>query len=170
MRCTSCDSALPDGVSFCTNCGAPVQAAGSAGQPTTSLPVGGFQLPPVVQRPPASVPPGPQPSYPPARSEIPQSTLPSTAYTPVAPTSNTAVVSLVFGVLTWVLLPWIGMIIAIIAGHMARREIALSGGRISGAGLATAGLVLGYLQLALTIGGVCLLFTVFGGLAFLSNL
>jgi Domain of unknown function (DUF4190) len=169
MRCTTCDTVLPEGVSFCTNCGARVPASGSAGQPTTSLPAGGFQLPPAPTRPAPQPLPG-QTSYPPARSEIPQGSLPNVTYAPATVTSNTAVVSLVFGVLTWVLLPWIGMIIAIIAGHMARREIALSGGRLGGGGMATAGLVLGYLQLALTIGGVCLLFTVFGGLAFLANM
>ena len=38
-------------------------------------------------------------------------------------TNNLAIVSLVSGLLGWTLLPWIGSIVAIVTGHMARAEI-----------------------------------------------
>jgi Domain of unknown function (DUF4190) len=55
-----------------------------------------------------------------------------------------AVVSLTLGVL-W--LAWLGSLGAVIAGHLARRQIASSNGSQTGTGLATAGLVLGYIGL-----------------------
>jgi hypothetical protein len=65
-------------------------------------------------------------------------------------TSSLAVVSLVFGVLGWCVLPFIGPIVAIVCGHLARAEIRRAGADrpLEGDGMAVAGLVLGYLQLA----------------------
>jgi hypothetical protein len=74
---------------------------------------------------------------------------------PTPPTSTAATVSLVFGILAYVFLPVIAAIIAVVAGHMARKEIRNSGGQIGGSGMATAGLVLGYIQIGLTILAIC---------------
>jgi hypothetical protein len=65
------------------------------------------------------------------------------------------VVSLIFGILSWVMLPVIGPIVAVVAGHMARAEIRSSNGQVGGGGLALAGLVLGYLQIALIALAIC---------------
>jgi len=43
----------------------------------------------------------------------------------------------------------IGSIGAVVLGHIAKREIVRSQGRLSGTGLATAGLVIGYIGLAI---------------------
>jgi len=61
-----------------------------------------------------------------------------------APTSGKAIASLVCGIFTF-FLP--ASIAAIILGHMSLSEIRKSAGRIGGRGLATTGLVLGYLGL-----------------------
>lgn len=68
-------------------------------------------------------------------------------------TSSLAVVSLVFGVLGWCVLPFVGAIVAIICGHLARAEIRRSSAdnRLDGDGMAIGGLVLGYLQLAVWV-------------------
>ncbi|MBX6421559.1 MAG: DUF4190 domain-containing protein [Sinobacteraceae bacterium] len=66
-------------------------------------------------------------------------------------TSVTAVVSLVFGVLAWFALPLVGAIVAVICGHAARAEIRASGGQTEGAGLALAGLLLGWTHLAILL-------------------
>jgi Domain of unknown function (DUF4190) len=66
-----------------------------------------------------------------------------------APTSTSAVVSLVFGLLAWIMLPVIAAIVAVVAGHMARSEIRRSEGEVQGDGMALAGLILGYINLAL---------------------
>lgn len=72
----------------------------------------------------------------------------------IAPPNNTlAVVSLVAAILSFVgnIVPLIGWftlaLIAIVTGHMARRQIRQTGE--GGMGLATAGLVIGYIHLAL---------------------
>lgn len=87
---------------------------------------------------------------------------PAPAYRPVTSTSSLAIVSLVFGILTWCLLPFVGAIVAIICGHMARSEIRRGpvDTRIEGDGMAVAGLVLGYAHLALCLLGIFLLVAV----------
>lgn len=84
------------------------------------------------------------------------------SYRPGASTSSLAVVSLVFGILAWCLLPFIGAIVAIICGHLARGEIRRSplDTRLEGDGMAVAGLVLGYAQLALCVLGMFVLIAV----------
>lgn len=69
-------------------------------------------------------------------------------------TSSLAIISLVFGILAWVppVLPFIGAIVAVVCGHAARSEIRRAPpGSIEGDGLALAGLILGWLQLAFAI-------------------
>jgi hypothetical protein len=79
-------------------------------------------------------------------------------------TSTTAVVSLIFGILSWVVLPVIGAIVAIVLGHMARAEIRRSNGMLVGDGLAVAGLVLGWTHIVLMIGAVLIAILFFGGI------
>ena len=62
-------------------------------------------------------------------------------------TSSLAIASLVSGILGWTLLPFLGALVAIITGHMARREIRAANGQLDGDGLAVAGLVLGWVAL-----------------------
>ena len=85
-------------------------------------------------------------------------------------TSNLAITSLVSGILGWTLLPFLGAIVAVITGHMARSEIRKSTGELDGDGLAVAGLVLGWLSLALVVVGVFILFAFLGGIAWLVSL
>ena len=67
-------------------------------------------------------------------------------------TSRWAATSLVFGIAGLLLLPLIGAIIAIICGHLARREIRRTPvGSVEGNGLAITGLVLGYAQCLLSV-------------------
>ena len=56
------------------------------------------------------------------------------------------------GVLGWTLIPIVGGIIAVITGHMAKKDIRQSEGLLGGDGIATAGLILGYSNLAV---GLC---------------
>ncbi|MCS7010736.1 MAG: DUF4190 domain-containing protein, partial [Anaerolineales bacterium] len=85
--------------------------------------------------------------------------------TPAPRTSTTAVISLIAGLLGFFqILPLIGPIIAVITGHMAKKEIRQSGGMVTGEGLATAGLILGYLSLGLALCAICVLVLMFTGL------
>ena len=79
----------------------------------------------------------------------------------IAPrTSTTAIVSLIFGVLAWFALPLLGAIIAVICGHAARSEIRASNGQLDGAGLALAGLALGWVHLLLGVIFVLAIFAI----------
>ena len=85
-----------------------------------------------------------------------------------APTNTLALVSLISGIISWFLVPVIGGVVAVVTGHMAKREIRRTGEQ--GDMLATIGLILGYLHLAVVVliaGFVLLLF--FGALAFMTT-
>jgi len=82
----------------------------------------------------------------------------------VVETSGWAIFSLISGLLGWMGVFGVGGLAAIIAGHVAKSQIRSSQGRLGGDGLATAGLVLGYLNIGLAILGGCLLLLIFGGL------
>jgi Domain of unknown function (DUF4190) len=77
-----------------------------------------------------------------------------------AQTNTLALVSLIGGIASWVIVPIIGAIVAVITGHMAKREIRRTGE--PGETFATVGLVLGYLHLAVVvlILGILLLFLI----------
>lgn len=90
--------------------------------------------------------------------------------TPVRQTCSTAIISLVFGILSWIALPIIGAVVAIVCGHMARAEIRRSANTLDGDGLAVGGLVLGYLHLAIILLIVFVIFMFLGGLAFFAAL
>ena len=89
---------------------------------------------------------------------------------PVRTTSATAIISLIFGILCWMAIPFIGAIVAVVCGHVARGEIRRAPpGTIEGDGMAVAGLILGYAHLALVALVVFLFFTFFGGLAWFAT-
>jgi len=69
----------------------------------------------------------------------------------VSKTSGKAIASLVLSLL-W--LYGIGSILAIILGHMARTDVENSKGRLTGGGIALAGLIIGYISLAVVVLGI----------------
>ena len=89
---------------------------------------------------------------------------------PMRQTSTLAVVSLVFGILGWTLLPFLGSLVAVVCGHLARGEIRRAQGALEGDGMAVAGLVLGYLVIGLSVLAVMAAILFFGGLAALIGL
>jgi hypothetical protein len=79
-------------------------------------------------------------------------------------TSSLAVISLIFGILAYVFLPSIGALVAVICGHSARSEIRRSPpGSIEGDGMALAGLILGWIQIACVIIAVVLAILIIAG-------
>lgn len=76
--------------------------------------------------------------------------------TPIVPAANAkdsslAIASLVTGILGWTLIPLLGSIAAIVTGHLAKKEIKESHGTLNGNSWATAGLILGYIQIGLVV-------------------
>ena len=64
-------------------------------------------------------------------------------------TSGAAIAALVLGICGLCVLPVIGPMIALVLGYSARAEVDRSRGRIGGRGLAVAGIVLGWIGLAI---------------------
>jgi hypothetical protein len=80
------------------------------------------------------------------------------AATPAPVSTNTmAILSLVAGIAGLSVLPFLGSIVAVILGPIAKRDIAASGGAQTGEGLATAGTILGWVGIGLTVLGLCLI-------------
>ena len=84
---------------------------------------------------------------------------------PAKQTNNLAIVSLVSGILGWTVVPWLGSLIAIVTGHMARAELRRNPDTQEGDGFAVAGLVLGWAMIALTVLAILMVVLFLGGLA-----
>jgi hypothetical protein len=67
--------------------------------------------------------------------------------------NNNALISLILAILSFVVIPLIGAIPAVILGRNARREIAASNGMQTGDGMAQAGVILGWLNIGLFVLG-----------------
>jgi len=74
---------------------------------------------------------------------------------PVAKRSNRADYSLIAGIFGLTFLPFIGSVAAVWLGIKAKREIRASGGRLKGNGVATAGLIMGWLGVIVGLLIIC---------------
>jgi hypothetical protein len=83
---------------------------------------------------------------------------------PYPRSSTMALLSLISGILAWIGVFGLGGILAVIFGHMAKKEIRQGRGMITGDGQATAGLVLGYINIAAALIGLCLFALFFLGI------
>ena len=84
-----------------------------------------------------------------------QPNLPPTVNADILPTSTLAIVSLISAILGFTIVPVIGTVVARITGYMARGETRSIPPRASGDGLATAGIIMGWVQVALLVIGIC---------------
>ena len=76
---------------------------------------------------------------------------------PVYPqNSSLAVISLITGIASYFIVPLLGAIAAIITGTMAKKEIAQSAGRLTGEGMARWGMILGWVNIGLSVIGLCI--------------
>ncbi len=85
-------------------------------------------------------------------------------------TSSLAIVSLVSGLVGWTFIPIIGAIVAIITGHLAKKEMRDSAGTLNGNGMALAGLILGYVQIGLVVLGIVAFILFFAALTPFMNM
>ena len=93
-------------------------------------------------------------------------------YSMPLPTSTLAIVSLISGIIGFTFLPFLAGIIALITGYMARGETRSVPPRASGDGLATAGIVMGYIQIVLGVVVFCCIiayFVLVGGIIWTAN-
>ncbi len=86
--------------------------------------------------------------------------------TPVAPTSGLAIASMVCGIVGYLTCYFAALLAipAVICGHLALSQMRSSPVPMAGKGMAIAGLVLGYVAIALTVG-----FILFFGIAFATS-
>jgi hypothetical protein len=101
-----------------------------------------------------------------------QQNLPPNMYEPVLPQSTMAIVSLIAGIAGFSFLPVIGSIVAIITGYAARKETRAIPPTASGDGMATAGIIMGWIQVGLAVIGLCcfaIYFLFIGGAVLFGN-
>ena len=139
-NCSMCAAENPDEAVFCSTCGSAFAPAGAE--------EGGAPPPP----PPYATP---HTQYPPGGHQ-PGAPSPPNQYRYVSQVTNgKATASLVLGIIGLVACPIICSVLAIILGYSARNEIAASGGWQTGESSATAGIVLGWIGIALVVlGGI----------------
>lgn len=82
------------------------------------------------------------------------------------PTNGKAIASLVLGI---VFLCGIGSILALVFGYIGKREIESSNGTQGGEGMATAGIVLGWIGVGLVIAYLLFWVLIFGGSVLLTD-
>jgi Domain of unknown function (DUF4190) len=148
MFCFRCGASMPDDAKACPQCAAPIEVA---------------PPPPPAQQPEPQQPQAQQPqtsqqatsawlNAPPAQAQYPQgqpyAQIPQYQQAPV--TDGKATASLVCGVLSILCFGIFTGIPAIILGHISRGNIQRSGGRLQGGGMAMAGLILGYVSVAVS--------------------
>ncbi len=94
---------------------------------------------PIDQQPTPPAHPAAPPGY-----AAPAPGAPAYGYAPVsAPTNQKALLSMIFGIVGLTLVPILASIVAVVLGHMSRKEIERTGE--PGRGMSTAGLVMGYI-------------------------
>jgi hypothetical protein len=130
-QCQHCGWPTPAADPVCRNCGIDARA-GAGAAPVAGLPPGPVAPPPPGIRAAAGGSPGMRPSTPVA-----------------APSTNgMAVASLVLGIL-WIY--WVGSVLALIFGYIARQQIDQHQGMQGGRGMATAGIVLGWIGIGFLV-------------------
>jgi hypothetical protein len=104
--------------------------------------------PPQYPQQPGYQQPGQYPQQPGQYPQQPGQYPPGAGYGPAPKNNGMAIASLVLGIL-W--LCSVGSILAVIFGYMAKKQIKESGGAEQGDGMATAGIVLGWIGIAFLI-------------------
>ena len=77
-------------------------------------------------------------------------------YNASPPTSGMAIISLISSVAGMTILPTIGSVIGLVLGYIARRQIVESRGAVGGSGLAQAGIIVGWIGIAMSLVGICI--------------
>ncbi len=70
--------------------------------------------------------------------------------------STMAVISMIASILGITFVPTLGSIVGLILGYMARKQIRESGGAMGGEGSAKAGIIIGWIGIALAAIGICI--------------
>jgi type IV pilus assembly protein PilA len=140
MFCFKCGASMPDDATICPQCATPVQSVPTA-PPPPQAPQAGAPTPASTSAW-LNVPPA-QAQYPPQAQPYPGQFQPQT--------DGKATASLILGILSILCFGLLTGLPAIILGHISRGNIEQSRGRLTGAGMALTGLILGYVSIVFTI-------------------
>jgi hypothetical protein len=166
MTCRVCGANNEQGAVFCFRCGTPLTSStpAASGSPVRTS----RDDPPAFQsyssgssfaeEPHARVyeaPPSSQGFTVPTSSQYTQPGQYQPNNAAYSTTSNTALLALILGIASFLGLSILGAIPAIILGRNAKVEIGVSGGRLTGEGMAQAGIILGWINIGVSIIGIC---------------
>src|SRR5690349_6740351 len=146
MFCFKCGASMPDDATICPQCATPVQNVPTAPPPPQAPPPGApapASTSSWLNVPPAQTQYPPQQAYPPQAQPYPGQFQPQT--------DGKATASLILGILSILCFGLFTGLPAIILGHISRGNIEQSRGRLTGAGMALAGLIMGYVSIISTI-------------------
>jgi len=151
-NCARCGAENPDDATFCANCGNAFTLDEAAqGAPPPAPPPPGAGLQPGGAAPPPP-PYGQQPAAYPLQAPPPGAPYGPGHYPVMAQANNgKATASLVLGIVGLFICPIVCSVLAIILGYTAKNEIAASGGWQTGESNARAGIILGWIGLAIAI-------------------
>jgi type IV pilus assembly protein PilA len=139
---------MPDDATICPQCATPVQSVPTAAppppQPSQESAPGTASTSAWLNVPPAQTQYPPQQAYPPQAQPYP-------GQYQQQQTDGKATASLILGILSILCFGLLTGLPAIILGHISRGNIEQSQGRLKGAGMALAGLIMGYVSILLTI-------------------
>jgi len=173
--CSQCGQGNAEDSDFCVQCGTQLPSGAGAVPPEGpgGPPPGGPGMPPPPAQggpgapppPPGGPPPAPpEGAYPPPPGQAwtgqpaPPGGMPPPGYPQQyrqgPPPDGLAIAALVAGIAGFFFCPVIGGVLAVIFGYMSRRNISESNGALSGDSFATAGIILGFIQLGLVLAGI----------------
>lgn len=91
-----------------------------------------------------------------------QQNYPQNASYTVLPSSTLATISMIAGILGFLMFPVIASVVAIWTGYEARKETRSVPPKATGDGMATAGIVMGWIQIGLFVITICCVVAYFG--------
>ncbi len=139
--CNQCGQGNPDDAAFCVQCGTPVDEGAGAAPPV----IEGAAPPPMEDAAP------PVPGMPPPPPGMPG--MPPPGYAPLArrQTDGMAVAALIMGIGGFFICPLVFGVMAVIFGYLGRGNIQKSGGVLEGDSFCTAGIILGFIQIGISL-------------------
>jgi len=151
--CNQCGQGNEEEADFCIQCGTKLGAEGEAPAGGAPPPPPGVAAPPTpgytapVQQPTGfPPPPGTYQAPPPGTYQAPPPGLPIAR---PKPNDGSAIASLIMGIAAFLVCPLLLGVLAVVFGYIGKRNIEDSGGTLGGESFAVAGIILGWINIAI---------------------
>jgi len=154
--CNQCGQGNEDEADFCIQCGAKLEAETTAPTPPQGVaappPPGAGPPPPPTGGPTAApgftAPVQPPTGFPPPQGPY-QAPPPGIPISRPKPNDGSAVASLIMGIAAFLVCPLVLGVLAVVFGYIGKRNIEESAGTLGGESFAVAGIILGWINLAI---------------------